>query len=230
MSDNLTQPASGYRYSLDPFILAGFARQRLAAPAGRVIDLGTGSGILVALLQREWTAAAFVGIDIRRDTLPHARENAPGALFVNGDIRDAKAHFPSGEFDVAVSNPPFRKVGDGRMNPDPAKAVARHEVALTLEELIASARHLLRDGGVFALCHLAERSGELLHLLHKGGFAPRTIRFAQSRAGENAFLVLVEAVKGGRNRATVPPPLVVYGPDGEYTPEMAALYGALGEG
>lgn len=226
MADNLTQPSTGYRYSLDPFLLAGFTAEcPPSAKAARVIDLGTGNGILAALLGKMYPASSFVGVDIRKSGLSHARGNAPRALFVNADIRVAGALFPSGAFDLAVSNPPYRKAGDGRMNPDGDKAVARHEVALTLDELIAAARHLLRDGGVFCLVHLAERSTELMHLLHERGFAPRTVRYVQSREGEDPFLVLVEAVKGGRNRVTVKPPFIVYGPDGGYTAVMNAVYG-----
>lgn len=226
MADNLTQPAAGYRYSLDPFLLADFVSVCLpAAKVSRAIDLGTGNGILAALLARRYPASSFVGIDIRKDGLSHACGNAPRALFVNADIRAAGALFPPGAFGLAVSNPPYRKTGDGRMNPDGGKAVARHEVALTLEQLVSAAHHLLREGGAFCLVHLAERSAELMHLLHKRGFAPRTVRYVQSRAEEDAFLVLVEAVKGGRNRVTVKPPLVVYESGGGYTAAMSAIYG-----
>lgn len=111
------------------------------------------------------------------------------------------------------------------MNPDVDKAVARHEVALTLDELIASVHHLLRDGGVFCVVHLAERGAELMHLLHQRGFAPRTVRYVQSGEADDAFLVLVEAVKGGRNRVAVKPPLVVYSSDGAHTAALTAIYG-----
>lgn len=226
MADNLTQPATGYRYSLDPFLLADFVTSCLpSAKIGRAIDLGTGNGILAALLAKCYPASAFVGVDIRIDGLAHARGNAPRALFVNADIRAAANLFPAGSFGLAVSNPPYRKAGDGRMNPDGGKAVARHEVALTLEQLVSAAHHLLRDGGVFCLVHLAGRSAELMHTLYKRGFAPRTVQYVHSRAGDDAFLVLVEAVKGGRNPATVKPPLVVYASGGVYTDAMNAIYG-----
>lgn len=226
MADNLTQPVAGYRYSLDPFVLADFITSCVPpAKVFRAVDLGTGNGILIALLAKSYPAFPFVGIDIRKSGLSHARGNAPRALFVNADIRAASALFPPGVFGLAVSNPPYRKAGDGRMNPDGDKAVARHEVALTLDGLIGAAHHLLREGGLFCLVHLAERSAELMHRLHERGFAPRTVQYVQSRGGEDAFLVLVEAVKGGRNRVVVKPPLVVYAPDGGYTAAMNAIYG-----
>ncbi len=226
MADNLTQPATGYRYSLDPFLLADFVTSCVPpSKVSRAVDLGTGNGILVALLAKSYPATPFVGIDIRKSGLSHARGNAPHALFINADIRAAGALFPPGAFGLAVSNPPYRKAGDGRTNPDIDKAVARHEVALTLDELISSAYCLLRDGGVFCVVHLAERSAELMHFLHQRDFAPRTVRYAQSREGDDAFLVLVEAVKGGRNRVAVKPPLVVYASDGAYTAAMTAIYG-----
>lgn len=226
MADNITQPVTGYRYSLDPFLLAAFVTECISpAKVSRAVDLGTGNGIIAALLAKVFPTFPFVGIDIRKIGLSHARGNAPQSLFVNADIRTAAKLFPAGAFDLAVSNPPYRKTGDGRVNPDGDKAVSRHEVALTLEELIAAARHLLRDGGVFCVVHLAERTAELMHLLHERGFAPRTLRHVQSRAGEDAFLVLVEAVKGGRNRVTVKPPIIVYAPDGGYTAAVNDIYG-----
>ncbi len=226
MADNLTQPVTGYRYSLDPFLLAEFVSACLPpAKVIRTIDLGTGNGILAALLAKCYPVSSFVGIDIRKDGLAHARGNAPHALFINADIRTAANLFPPGSFGLAVSNPPYRRAEDGRMNPDGGKAVSRHEVALTLEQLVAAAYHLLRDGGVFCLVHLAERSAELMHALHERGFAPRTVQYVHSRAGDNAFLVMVEAVKGGRNRVIVKAPFVVYGTDGGYTGAMNAVYG-----
>ncbi|MBI5177831.1 MAG: methyltransferase [Nitrospinae bacterium] len=224
---DIRQTQSGYRYSLDPFLLSDFV------PPGaysRVADLGTGNGILPRLLAKKIPAAAFMGFDIQHEPLTHAVENCAGlgrALFVRADICEAASLVRPGSFDLAVSNPPYRKAGAGRLNPSSAKAVARHELALTLEQLVSAAFHLLKERGVFCVVHLAERSAELLHLLAQNGFAPQSVRFVYSREGGNAFVVLVSAVKGGKNPVNVLPPMLVYGADGEYSPEMRRIYGAF---
>lgn len=219
----ITQPETGYRFSLDPFLLADFIdmphrRVRLVA------DLGAGSGILTSLTAKKYPAARFAGFDICRGPLVHARKNLPSGLFVNADIRTAEALVRPGSFDLAVSNPPYRRAGNGRLNPHPAKAVARHEVSLTLPGLVSAARHILRHRGIFCVVHLAERSAELLHRLADGGFAPLAVRHVYSREGEAAFLALVSAVKGGRNPVAILPPLYVYASPGRYSAEMAAIY------
>ncbi len=220
----IKQSLAGYRYSLDPFLLADFVPD---IPVARVADMGTGNGILPRLLGKRFPDALFFGMDIQYEPLVNAVQNCVflgKALFVRGDIRQCASLVKPGLFDIAVSNPPYRKLFGGRLNPSEAKAMARHELTLTLEELVMAASHLLRVRGVFCVVHLAERSAELLHTLNKYGFAPQSMRFVYSREGEDAFLVMVSAVKGGKNPVKVCSPLVVY--DGEgYSPEMLRIYG-----
>lgn len=221
----IKQPTTGYRYSIDPFLLADFIT---ADKTGTIIDLGTGNGILILLLQKIFTDAKFFGIDIQHEPLAMAKSNCASRfnpILLQGDIRSSKNLFKNGSFDMAVSNPPYRKGSSGRINPLPEKAIARHEIKLTLEELISSAYYLLKDGGLFYLVHLAERSSEAIHMLNKHAFAPSVIRFVHSKPDMDAFLVLVCAVKNGKNPVTVKPPLTVYGADGEYSGEMNRIYG-----
>jgi len=221
----IVQSKNGYRYSLDPFILADFVD---APGAKRIIDFGAGNGILTLLLSVKFPDAMLVGVDIQSEPLRHAVENASRSggrfTFIRSDIRNSGRLIRPGSFDLAVSNPPYRKAGSGRVNPSDAKAVARHELMLSLDELIRAARHSLADGGRFCLVHLAQRSAELLHRLKENSFAPHTMRFVHSRESEDAFLVAVTAVKNGRNPVTVKPPLVVYSGDGRYSREMNEIY------
>lgn len=223
----IKQPTSGYRYSLDPFLLADFVPK---VPAIRVADLGTGNGVLLRLLGKKFPDAGFIGVDIQHEPLVHAAENCAllrKSLLVRGDVRQCASLLKKGAFDIVVSNPPYRKLSVGRLNPSVAKAIARHELALTLGQVVEAAAHLLKERGILCIVHLAERSAELLGLMGENGFAPQTVRFAYSREGEDAFVVMVCAVKGGKTPVKIRPPLVVYSGHGEYSPEMRRIYGAF---
>lgn len=221
---DITQPEKGYRYSIDPFLLADFVD---GGSPERVADLGTGNGILTTLLRKVFPGAFFLGIDIQYAPLLFAVKNSSSAAFIQADLREAENLIKAGSFDVAVSNPPFTKVASGRITPSREKAIARHELKLTLSDLISSARHILRDGGLFYLCHTAERSIEVINSLKNAGFAPKTVKFAYSKPGENAFLFLVSAVKNGKNPVSVRPPITLFEPGGEYTFKIKMVYERL---
>ena len=241
----IAQPTKGYRYSLDPFLLANFVLDSRSLPTAcheqdrdRAksasndeafgADLGTGNGILPLLLKRHIPHVKFTGIDIQYNPLSWAKKNLPNARLLQADLRTTANLFKSSVFDIAVSNPPYRKKGSGRINTSEEKAISRHELKLTLRELIASALHLLRDGGVLYICHLAERSDELLSELESAGFTTTETSFVRSRSGEKPFLFLACAVKGeGNEVVSQRPDLTVYGVDGAYTEEMESVYRRL---
>lgn len=224
-SIEVRQPLEGYRYSVDPFILAD---NITAQNVRRVVDLGTGNGILPLLLSKLYPAADFWGLDIQREPLLCAARNCKKSgvrgRFIQSDIRDAASFLKAGSFDLAVSNPPYRKAGSGRINPVRARAIARHEIKLTLAELVRAAGHLLEEGGVFSMIHLAGRSAEVLRAMTENRLAPYTVRFVYSKNGGNANWVIVNSVKNGKNDLTVKPPFIVYSPDGGYAPEMSRIY------
>ena len=220
----ILQPEGGYRYSLDPFLLADFVETKKSS---NLIDLGTGNGILPILLVKSLSETRFVGIDIQRPPLLYARKNAPFATFIQGDIRQASTMFKPESFDIIVSNPPYRKLNSGKINRSHEIAIARHEIKLTLSELVASASHLLEEGGIFYFCHLAARSREAYLELQRAGFGVNKVRYVQSRSGETPFLVMLQAIKGAESNETVIPPLTVYRADNNYTDEMLSIYDRL---
>ena len=224
-SAKLFQPVEGYRYAIDPFLLAG---NITAETAHRIADLGTGNGILPMLLSKRYPDAEFWGLDIQREPLTCAVQNCRRlglrSTFIQSDVRQAGSLLKAESFDLAVSNPPYRKAGSGRINPVSAKAVARHELKLTLAELVSAASHLLADGGTFSVIHLAGRSAELLHTMMEQRLTPHTVRFINSKSDEEAIWVTVNAIKNGRNDVTVKPPFIVYAASGDYSDEMKSVY------
>ena len=219
------QPRDGYRYSLDPFLLADNIAGKTAH---RIADLGTGNGILPLLLAKLFPNADCWGFDIQREPLVCALKNCENLeakpRFIQSDLRQASSLLKAGSFDLVVSNPPYRKRGSGRLNSVSAKAIARHEISLTLDDLAEAASHLLANGGQFCLIHLAERSEEVLDVMNKKSLAPKTIRFLHSKSGEEPFRVIVNCVKNGKNDVTELPEFTVYSDDGDYTDAMNRIY------
>jgi tRNA1(Val) A37 N6-methylase TrmN6 len=222
----LLQPDRGYRYSLDPFLLADFCRPR---PKERILDLGAGVGVIGLLLARRHPAVRVTGIELQPE-LAHfaarnARANALDGRFriIRGDLRAAPRFLPPEHFHRVVANPPFRTPGSGASPPDPGRAKARHEFTFTLTDLAGTAAALLRFGGALCAIHLAERLPELCKALDASGLTPKRLRLIAPFAASAPRLCLVSAVKGARSGLCVLPQLVVHEPGGQYTEEVAAL-------
>ena len=221
----LYQPRRGARVSLDPLLLADFAGR---APVRRVVDLGCGSGVIALALARRG-AEGLVGVEI----LPHmaalARRNAAlngvDMTIVEGDLRRPDLLEPE-SFDVAVANPPYAPKGRGRRPPAEDRALARQEIACTIDDVVAAARRLLAPRGRFAVVFPAERLGELTVVLARHGLPPRLVRPVHSVADEPARRVLVEGVREHRGGVTLLPPLVVHERDRRtFTEEAARILG-----
>jgi tRNA1Val (adenine37-N6)-methyltransferase len=229
VSRAIAQPESGYRYSLDPFLLAGFAGAE--GQCARIADLGCGTGILPLLLAERAASAAIVGIERQPELAELARRNlaasrhAARLQLVEGDLRGIATLLPEHAFDLVCSNPPFRAAGRGRLAANGGRAAARHELHGTLADFVAAAAYLLRPGGRFALVHLPERLTELLLLLQRARIEPKRLRCVHPRAGAAATMVLVEGRAGGRPGLAVEAPLLVR--DGaDYSAEVRGLYPA----
>lgn len=222
------QEKDGYRFSIDAVLLAGFVWLRKGE---RIIDLGTGVGIIPLILGKRWEGAEqIVGIEIQAGLTELAQRNVlingfEGLIhIVQGDIRRVEDAFPPAAFDVVVTNPPYYRVSSGRINPYPPKAIARHEVMCTIDAVLRAARYLLKEGGRIFIIYPAQRAVTLLDKLRSATLEPKTLRWVHSREGEEAAFILVEAYKGGGEGVKVLPPLCVYSSDGRYTPEMETVY------
>jgi tRNA1Val (adenine37-N6)-methyltransferase len=225
------QHRRGYRFSVDSVLLADHAA---GCRAGTVLDLGAGCGIIPLILACRNPEARILGVEIQQDLARIARDNAARnrsaerITILQRDFRtlqrsdsDLAGFLPA---DLVVSNPPYRRVRSGRMNPDSRKAVARHEIAADLRDVVGAARRLLEISGRFVVVHLAERTADLLCEMRTAGIEPKWLRMIHSRAEEPAKRILAEGKKGGRPGLTVGPPLVIYQPDGEYTPEVNRMF------
>ncbi len=222
----ITQPRRGYRFSIDAVILAS----SISPKTGEVvIDIGTGCGIIPVLLAFRNPGIRIFGIEVQKELADLAAMNVAAnrmqeqiATF-HADIRAFNAKKIGAPVDWVISNPPYRRAKSGRMNPDGQRAQARHEINLNLPQLMLSVSRLLRTGGRFAIIYTAERTADLLFEMRTAGNEPKQMQSIHSSSEESAKLVLVKGIKGANCGMTINKPLIIYLPDGCYTPAVSAM-------
>lgn len=220
------QHREGYRFSIDAVLLAAFS-----APGAkdRIVDLGTGCGIIPLILGQRHPAVSITGIEVQPELAALAAQNVEAngmkdrVTIICGDMKLLSIQAVSGPVDLVISNPPYRKSRSGRVNPHPQRALARHEILATLQDVAAAAARLLGIGGGFAIVYPAERITDLLTNLRSTGIEPKHIQTVHAKDHDPARLVLVSGIKGGRPGATVHEPLVIYQPNGTYTETVQAM-------
>lgn len=223
----IIQHPERFPFAVDALLLAHWVRVR---PTDRVIDLGTGGGIIPLLLAGLHLDIQLTGLEIQ----PETAEMAGRSVALNGlthriridcgDWRTATERYGFESFDLVTMNPPYRPVGTGGVSPAQGRATARHELASSLSEAVSSAGRLVFYGGRVGIIFLAERLVELLDALRASQLEPKRMRLVQQRAGRPAKLVMVEAVKGGHPGLTCEAPLVVWAEGQRYSAEMQAIY------
>jgi tRNA1Val (adenine37-N6)-methyltransferase len=222
------QEKNGYRFSIDALLLGGFVWLRKGE---RVIDLGTGVGIIPLILGKRGNGALeIVGVEVQEKLAKLARRNVHingfnGLITIyHGDIKTLKNNFSASSFDVVVTNPPYYRVASGRINPHNQKAIARHEITCTIDDILGAASYLLRTGGRIFVIFPANRSITLFNCLRAVSLEPKKLRWVHSRRGEGAKFALVEAYKTRGEGVEVLPPLFIYSHQGTYSKELERLY------
>jgi tRNA1Val (adenine37-N6)-methyltransferase len=223
----ILQKRDGYRFSIDALLLAHFAEP---GPKDRIIDLGTGCGIIPLILTFRRRTSRVFGVEIQPSLADLARRNAALNRFTSRiriwakDLKALNTRRLKGTFDLVLSNPPYRKVGSGRINPRQEKALARHEIMATLEDVLRTAHYLLRDKGRLAMIYPASRAADLIRAMARFYLEPKRLQFVHSHEKNEARLVLVEALKEGRPQVKILPPCFLYDSRGKYTPAAQELF------
>ena len=224
----IIQDTGRFCFGMDAVLLSGFARVKDGA---RVLDLGTGTGIIPILLAAKTGAVHLTGLEIQGESADMAGRSVKlNGLedridIVTGDIKEAGSLFDAASFDVITCNPPYMTHNHGLTNPSDAKAIARHEILCTLEDVIAQTARLLKPGGNFYMVHRPFRLSEILVLLHDYKLEPKRMQLVYPYVDKEPNMVLIEANRGGRPRMTVEKPLIVYREAGGYMPEIYEIYG-----
>ena len=204
----IIQSRRGYRFSVDALLLAEFVS---ITPDDVVVDLGAGCGIISLLLAKKRQAAYIIGLELQEELAAQARRNAVLNEFaeriaiIQGDLR-ALPLAPRCA-DVVVCNPPYRKSRSGRINPDPRKAIARHEIAMTLIDILAAGKTLLRSGGKLALIYPANRLTEAFSRMRSQDLEPKRLQIIFPDSASHAKLAMIEGRLGGKSGLTILPPI-----------------------
>lgn len=224
----IIQNKDAFCFGMDAVLLSGFAAVK---PGERALDLGTGTGIIPLLLEAKNQGLHYTGLEIQKEMADMAgRSVALNRLedkitIVTGDIKEASRLFGAASFDVVTSNPPYMNDAHGLKNPDLPRAIARHEVLCTLEDVVREAARLLRPGGRFYLVHRPHRLIEIIMALKSFRLEPKRMKMVHPFVDKEANMVLMEAVRGGRSMIKVEAPVIVYKEPGVYTDEIYTIYG-----
>lgn len=224
----LIQNKKGFCFGVDSVLLSDYAK-RIKKNA-KVVDIGTGTGIISILLCGKTSLEKIYGIEIQADVAEMAMRSAKlnhledRFEVINVNIKDVFSRLNKYEYDVVVTNPPYKKLDTGVKSTEKRQLISRHEVECTLEDIIESASKLLKDLGEFYMVHRAERIVDIMCLLRKYKLEPKNLRFVYSRAEDKPTLILIRAVKCAKEFLKIDKPLVIYREDGEYTDEILEIY------
>lgn len=222
----LIQDKTGFCFGVDAVLLANFAKVKRGA---KVVDLGTGTGIIPMLIAGKSEASEIIGVEIQEEVYEMATRSVrlnnleDRVRIINADIKTIDKELEVHGYHVVTSNPPYMHM-DGIKNPNDKKAISRHEVLCNLEDVIRAASRLTMPKGKFFMIHRPTRLVDIIDLGRKYRLEPKQIQFIHPRANKAPNLMLVEFAKDGRPELKILDPLYVYGEDGNYTEELKAIY------
>lgn len=224
----IIQNEKKFCFGMDAVLLSGFARARKQE---QVLDLGTGTGIIPILMEAKTEGEHFSALEIQEDMAQMARRSVvlnglqEKITVVTGDLKEASKIFGRASFDVVTCNPPYMNQNHGLKNPDEPKAIARHELLCTFEDVAREAAALLKSGGRFYLVHRPHRLTELFQTMRAFRLEPKRMKFVHPFQDQEANMVLIEAFRGGKPQMRVEAPVIVYESPGVYTREIYEIYG-----
>ena len=227
----IIQDPGRFCFGMDAVLLSGFAGEHSSGGCDSILDLCTGSGIIALLLSAKTKARHITGMEIQ----PEVADMASRSVKLNGledridilkcDIKETADHIHAASFDIVTVNPPYFKAGHGITNPDDTKTISRHEVACTLEDVLAASAYALREGGYFYIVHKPQRLADVICGMRGSGIEPKTLKLVYPYVSSEPSMFLMEGRRGGGAQMRIEPPLIIYGEDGKYTEEMYTIYG-----
>lgn len=220
-----------HTFGTDAVLLTNFAKPK---QNDKLVDLGTGCGIIAFLMLRDNNLQSAYGVDISAEAIDLAKKTKEEYGFDNftpvlSDLKDLKGKVPFGCHTLVSCNPPYKAPDAGIKNPDSVKSVARHEVECTLEDIIATGAKLLQTGGRLCMCQRPERLAEMMSLMRKYKVEPKRLRLVCKCVGQSPWLVLLEGRRCGKTALTIEPTLYVEDGQGNFSKEMIDIYGSYKE-
>lgn len=225
----LIQSDEVFSFSMDAVLLAHYVTVH---PNDRILDLGTGNGVIPILLttRTNYPVKQIVGLELQERLADMAKRSVLGnrldhlIQIVRGDMRDAASLVGHGQFDLVTCNPPYLPAGHGDPNEKEHVRIARHEVTCTLRDAVQAASRTVKSGGKAAFVHRPDRLVDLLFEMRTAKLEPKRMRLVFPRVHQKPSIVLVEAIKNGKSDLKVDPPLVIFAEDGQWTAEIDAIY------
>ena len=224
----IIQNKNEFCFGIDAVLLSDFAKN--IKKNSKIIDLGTGTGILPILLSGKTENTKIVGIEIQEKMAEMAMRsiklnNLENRIqIINNDIKNLNKIFEKESFDAVVTNPPYKENNTGLKNEYEGKIIARHEIRCNLEDIISVSKNMLKDKGILYMVHRPERITDICELLRKYKIEPKIIRFVYPKMDKEANLVLIKAVKNARKFLKIEKPIIIYKENGEYTKEILEIY------
>ena len=224
----IIQDKNGFCFGIDSVLISDFAKKIKNA---KVIDLGTGTGIINILLSGKTQGCNLVGVEIQKEVADMAKRsvelnNLENKIeIINTNILDLKNVYKKGSFDIVVTNPPYKKINTGIINIEDKKTISRHEITASLEDFMHIASYLLKDYGELYMVHRPERLVDIFSIMRKEKIEPKKIRFVYPKKQKKANLALIKGIKLGNSFLEYDENLYVYNEDGSYTDEILKIYG-----
>ena len=227
----IIQNKNGFCFGIDSVLLSDFAKN--IRHNSKVIDLGTGTGIINILLSGKTKASEFVGVEIQEEVADMAKRSVKlnnlenKIKIINENIINLKNIYYQKSFDAVVTNPPYKKINTGIINDEDKKMISRHEITASLEDFIHISSYLLKDYGEFYMVHRPERLVDIFSIMRKEKIEPKIIKFVYPNKNKKTNLVLIKGIKNGNPFLEFDNNLYVYNKDGSYTNEILKIYNKI---
>ena len=215
-------------FVIDSILLSDFAKE--IKKDAKVIDLGTGTGIIATLLCEKTKLKKIIGIEKQKEVSEMAQKSIKlnqlenKFEIINEDIINIEKILEKNNFDAIVTNPPYKKKGTGIENEEKKKIISRHETTATLEDFIKISKNLLKDKGEFYMVHRPDRLVDILNDMRKYKIEPKILRFVFSNKNSEPKLILIKGIKNAKPFLKVENNLYIYDDEGNYTKEIEEIY------
>ncbi len=224
----IIQDKKGFCFGIDSILLTDFAKE--IKENSKVLDLGTGTGIIATLLCEKTKLKEIIGIEKQNEVFEMAKKSIKlnklenKFKIINEDVKNLVQKFEKNTFDAIVTNPPYKKKGTGIKNEEEKKIIARHETTATLEDFIKTSKDLLKDKGEFYMVHRPERLVDILALMRNYKIEPKILRFVYANERSEPKLILIKGIKNAKPFLKIEKNLYIYKQEGEYTEEIKKIY------
>ena len=227
----IIQNKNGFCFGIDSVLLVNFAKE--IKKQSKILDLGTGTGIIPILLSGKVELKKAIGVEIQKDVASMAKRSVSlnnlddKIEIINENVINIGKLYPKQYFDVVITNPPYKKIGTGIINESEAKIISRHEITANLEDFIKTARDMLKDKGEFFMVHRPERLVDIISLMRKFKIEPKKLRFVCPNKNKEPNMVLIKGIKNAKEFLKIEKNLYVYNEDGNYTDEILKIYNKI---